>query len=100
MPSEKMAKAEKLGDDFYRGSFKGIRPITSLISKLIIIIIVLELIDEIPDIIVHFQADVIGATFHIIEVIVPVILAVFILKLLKKLEKWEETYKSIKKLID
>ena len=98
-----MAKSEgrKLGDSFYRDTFKkGIRSKTNLILKISIILVFIELIDEIPIIMDVLQEDPALKLFSVVEILVPVVLVIIIFVLVKELNKWEETYKKVKNLID
>jgi hypothetical protein len=100
MPEKRMTEARKVGDTFYKNNFgKGIKSRANLILKISVILIALELIDEIPIIIDVFNEDPALIIFSIVEILVPVILLVVIFLLVKEVEKWEDTYNKVKKLL-
>ena len=98
-----MAKSEgrKLGDTFYRDTFKkGIRSRANLILKISVLLVFIELIDEVPIILDVFQEDPALMLFSVVEILVPIILVIIIFVLVKELKTWEDTYRKVKKLID
>ena len=90
----------KMGESFYRKNFsRGIKSRTNLILKISILLIVIELIDEIPILLDMYNEDQVLILFSMVEVMVPIVLLIIIFLLVRELKEWEETYKKVKKLI-
>lgn len=101
MASDKMVEARKVGDKFYKENFgRGIKSRANLILKISILLIVIELVDEIPIILDIIHENPYLIAFSLVEILVPVILLIIIYILVNDLKKWEDTYRKIKKLID
>ena len=98
MPGKK--EEMMIGESFYKKNFgRGIKSRTNLILKISVLLIAIELIDEIPILLDIYNEDQALILFSIVEVSVPIILVIIIFLLVKELEKWEDTYKKVKKLI-
>ena len=95
-----MKEARKIGDKFYKENFnRDIRTTANLIMKISVLLIIIELIDEVPILIDVFQEDPTLILFSVIEILVPVVMLVIIFMLVKELKKWDDIYKKIKRLI-
>jgi hypothetical protein len=96
----KRSKEMEIGESFYKKVFgRSIKSRTNLILKISVLLLIIELIDEVPILLDVFQEDPALVLFSIVEIAVPVVLMIIIYVLVKELEKWEDTYKKVKKLI-
>jgi hypothetical protein len=101
MAERRISEAKKIGDGFYKKNFgRGIKSRTNLILKISIIVIALEIIDEIPIILDIYKEGLESVIFSVVEIVCPIILGIIIFMLIKELDKWENTYKKVKSLID
>lgn len=90
----------RIGERFYKKNFaRGIKSRTNLILKISVLLIVIELIDDIPILLDIYNEDQALILFSIVEISVPVVLVIIIFLLAKELERWEDTYKKVKRLI-
>jgi hypothetical protein len=100
MASDSMTDARKVGDSFYKQNFgRGIKSRANLILKISVLLIIIELIDEVPIILDVFQEDSSLIIFSVVEILVPMILMIIIYMLVRELKRWDDTYRKVRKMI-
>ena len=100
MEEKNSAKAIRIGESFYTDTFKGgIKSRTSLILKITVLLIIVEMIDSIPVIMESYQEDTIITLFSVSQILIPIILGMIIFMMVREIRKWEETYNKVKHLV-